>query len=68
MAEGEDDMVGADLSANEILQNAQINFGNVAIVFPRLAQLPIWQMATDQLRNGLKKLEAEEAAREGKNS
>lgn len=40
-------------TVHECLQNAQLNFQNVARLAPVLAAHPIWQMAMEQLSNAL---------------
>ncbi len=48
------------MDASEILLCAQVNFENTEKMMPVLKQHPIFQMAMEQLGNGIKKLEEEE--------
>lgn len=49
-----------DVSALECLQNAQINFENLARMAPVVGNHPIYKLAKEQLDNGIEKLEGEE--------
>lgn len=49
----------SELSALEIVMNAQINFESVAKMNPALKLHPIFALATEQLENGIAKLKKE---------
>ena len=49
----------ANMSAEEILEGAKINFETVVKQNPQVGQHPIFQIAMDQLQEGIRKLKEE---------
>jgi hypothetical protein len=45
------------MDALEILENAKYNFKNLEKEFPYIKSIPFYQIAMEQLTNGIKKLE-----------